>query len=41
MQSHPSLSRLALSSRTPEYAYRIAIVAAAVLLLVTWFTAIP
>jgi len=39
MQSHLSLSRLALYSRTPEYAYRIAIVAAALILLLTWFSA--
>jgi hypothetical protein len=41
MQSHSSLSNVALSSRKPEYAYRIAIVAAALILLLTWFTGIP
>ena len=30
---------LSPSSRKPEYAYRIAIVATALILLLTWFTA--
>jgi len=38
MQSHSSLSTLAPSIRKPEYAYRIAIVAAALILLLTWFS---
>jgi hypothetical protein len=38
MQGHFSLSSLAHSSRTPEYAYRIAIVAAALILLLSWFS---
>jgi hypothetical protein len=38
MQSQFSVSSLAPSSRKPEYAYRIAIVAAAMILLLTWFT---
>lgn len=33
-----SRSVLAPSSRKPEYAYRIAIVAAALILLLTWLT---
>jgi hypothetical protein len=38
MRIHSSLSSPAASSRTPEYAYRIAIVATALILLLTWFT---
>lgn len=38
MQSHLHGSSLAPSSRKPEYAYRIAIVAAAMILLLTWFS---
>lgn len=34
-----SVSSLAHSSRTPEYVYRIAIVASVLILLFTWFTA--
>ena len=41
MQSHPAVPSLAPSSRKPEYAYRIAIVATAMILLLTLFTAIP
>ncbi len=32
------VSSLAPSSRKPEYAYRIAIVASALILLLTWFS---
>ena len=39
MQSHFRLSSLMQSSCTPEYAYRIAIVATALILLLTWFSA--
>lgn len=35
----PNYPSLATSSRKPEYAYRIAIVAAALILLLTWLTA--
>jgi len=38
MQRHSSVSILAPSSRKPEYAYRIAIVAAAMVLLLTWLS---
>lgn len=38
MQSHSNVSSLAPSSRKPEYAYRIAIVATAAILLLTWLS---
>lgn len=38
MQSDSSVTSRASSSRKPEYAYRIAIVAAALILLLTWFS---
>jgi hypothetical protein len=38
MQRDFRASSLAPSSRKPEYAYRIAIVAAAMILLLTWFS---
>lgn len=38
MQGHSTISSLAPTSRKPEFAYRIAIVAAAMILLLTWFT---
>jgi hypothetical protein len=38
MQSRSAVPSLAPSSRKPEYAYRIAIVATALVLLLTWFS---
>lgn len=38
MQTRSTVSSLAPSSRKPEYAYRIAIVAAAMILLLSWIS---
>lgn len=38
MQSPSTIPSLAPSSRKPEYAYRIAIVAAALILVLTWLS---
>lgn len=38
MQTRSTVSSLAPSSRKPEYAYRIAVVTAAMILLLSWIS---